>query len=86
MALPISSWAFCFLGSTVASVTALSCPSAFWVLDHRHTASQDSNSGCYFTDGDLEVKGTLSLGTLQELPWRASAFPVLGQRSYPSRP
>ena len=86
VALPTSAWDFCFLGSTVASVTASSCPGAFWVLDHRHTASPRSNSGCYFTDGDLEVKGTFSLGSLQELPWRASAFPVLGQQSYPSRP
>lgn len=37
MALFMSAWAFCFLGSTVASVTT-SCSDAFWVLDHRHTA------------------------------------------------
>lgn len=85
MVLPISAWAICFLGSTLVSVTAL-CPGAFWVLDHRHTASPDSNSGCYFTDKYLEVRSTLRLGSLQELLWRALAFPVLDQHSYPSRP
>lgn len=63
MALFMSAWAFCFLGSTVASVTT-SCSGAFWVLDHRHTASPDSNVGCYSTDEDLEMKRTLSLGSL----------------------
>lgn len=77
MALPISAWAVCFLGSTVVSVTA-SCPGALWVPDHRHTASPDSN--CCFTDKDLEVMHTLRLGSLQELLWRALAFPVLGQQ------
>ena len=78
MALPTSAWDFCFLGSTVASVTASSCPGAFWVRDHRHTASPGSNSGCYFTDGDLEVKGTCSLGSLQGAAVEGLGLPCSG--------
>lgn len=81
MALLTSAWTFCFLGSTIASVTA-SCSGAFWVLDHRHTASPDSNVGSDSTDDDREMKRTLNLGSLQELLRRASAFPLLGQHSY----